>query len=183
MIWFRRERPPEGPPRPPHIDLEALMGELVGMEARGISSREMAYLRANAPRQSIDKWGQPLPLSTVDQDRLDSAFALLVSPLERGRSLLTSGQLGPDEVSALKATNPEVLQALREQAQLEMVEHGPPFAAWAEAALSYLFEKPAAQYAAEQPEKAGGRNAANPGAPPTPVDRLEVSVRQQTRRQ
>lgn len=154
------------------------------MQARGIDSREMAFLRANAPRQSIDKWGKPLPLSAVDQDRLDRTFAIMASPLDRGRVLLESGQLTPGEVQALKATNPDVLSALQQQAAYEMANHGPPYAAWAEAVLGYLFQKPAAQFVSDkQPDtsKGGNQNTESPGAPPTPVDRLEKGVRLQAK--
>ncbi len=155
-------------------------------ESKGISSVEMEFLRANAPRQSVDKWGDPLPLSAVDQDRLDRTFALLVSPLERGRALLVSGELIPQDVSALRMTNPDVLLALQQHAEMEMASNGPPYAAWAEASLSYLFERPAAVALAAPDQPApgkGGGKQPGPGALPTPVDRLDPAVRQQSKGQ
>lgn len=163
------------------------MAATLGLEAQGISSVEMAYLKDHAPRLSVDKWGQPLPLSTVDQMRLDDIFALMVSPLERGKALLHSGRITPGEVDALATTNPEVLAALVAEARMDMVLHPAPYSPWAEAVLGYLFQKPAAAFLKEGPDgpddatKPTGQNAKAPGAPPTPVDRLEPAVREQRR--
>lgn len=160
------------------------MAATLGLEAQGISSVEMAYLKDHAPRLQTDKWGQPLPLSTVDQMRLDDIFALLVSPLERGQALLHSGRITPGEVDALATTNPDVLSALVDEARMDMVMHPAPYAPWAEAVLGYLFQKPAAVFLKEGPDEATkptGQNAKAPGAPPTPVDRLEPAVREQRR--
>ncbi len=182
--WLKRQRPPKGPAAPPHVDLLAVMAAAQGLEAQGISSVEMAYLKDHAPRLRTDKWGQPLPLSTVDQARLDDIFALLVSPLERGEALLHSGRLTPGEVDALATTNPDVLGALVDGARMDMVQHPAPYSPWAEAVLGYLFQKPAAVFLKEGPDAAlqpTGQNAKAPGAPPTPVDRLEPAVREQRR--
>lgn len=155
------------------------------LEAQGISSVEMAYLKDHAPRLQTDKWGQPLPLSTVDQARLDDIFALLVSPLERGRALLHSGRITPGEVDAISVTNPDILAALVEEARMDLIKTPAPYAPWAEAVLGYLFQKPPALFLKEGPDdgatKPTGQNAKAPGAPPTPVDRLEPAVREQRR--
>lgn len=175
---MKRDKPGKGPPAPGHVDLGAIMLASHDLSMKGISTPEMEYIRAHAPAQSMDKWGQPLPLSLVDQGRLDRVFSLLVAPLARGRALLESGRLTPDEVDALAATNPDVLQALVQQAMTEMIDHPAPYAPWAEAVLGFLFQRPAAKFLADQQAGGKGAQAGDVAAPPTPVDRLDPAVRQ-----
>lgn len=187
--WLKRQRPEKGPAAPPHVDLQAIMAAVQGLEAQGVSSVEMAYIKDHAPRLSADKWGQPLPLSSVDQARLDDIFALLVSPLERGRALLHSGRLTPGEVDALATTNPDILASLVAEARMDLIRTPAPYSPWAEAVLGFLFQKPPALFLKEGPDgpdgpnnaSPTGQNAKAPGAPPTPVDRLEPAVREQRR--
>jgi hypothetical protein len=185
LIWLKRPKPGKGPPPPGHVDLVALMAQAGDMAARGINSAELTYLKAHAPRLAVDKWGQPLPLSTADQFRLDRTFALLASPLARGKALLESGRLTPDEVQALEQTNPQVLDALVQTTVGDMTAHPAPYAQWVEAVLGFLFQKPPDKYFRDLQSPGGNGphgNVTPPGAPPTPVDRLEKAVRDQPRR-
>ena len=180
-----------GPPAPPppdagHVQLEALMGQVAEAEGSPAPSPAALYIRAHAPKLQLDKWGEPLPLSAVEQDRLDRMFAVLASPYERTMALMRSGLLGPDEVDAVQAVHPEIYALLVDVAKRQMMESDPPYGVWAESMLSTLFGKPAAKiYGGESeanPEKGapkGGGKAAVPAGATTQADRRDADVRQQ----
>ena len=180
MTWLKQPSPPKGPPSPPRIDVRALAINIATVDASGEDLPPSAdYLRDFGPRTAYDKWGQPLPLSSMEQDRLDRITAVLIEPMVRGTALLHSGQLIPSEVAAIKTVHPEVWADMVEAAVLDMGKARPPFSAWAEAVLSVLFEKPASDmYGPPESEEAvkarGGAVAKQPG---TPADRRELAVR------
>jgi hypothetical protein len=162
-----------------HVDYEELAAHVERNRAMGIETPAMAYLWAKAPRQELDQWGEPLPLSPMQQDQLDRIFAVLAGPLERGTALLHSGQLIDDEVDAIMTVYPDVYLIMLERAQDDMFKNPPPYPAWAEAQLGVLFRKPASTvYAApEKPigEPSGGTLKAPEG---TQADRRELSLRE-----
>lgn len=159
------------------------MGTAAHLEAQGIVTPALTYLRETGPQLETDKWGQPLPLSAADQDRLDRIFAVLADPMTRGRALIVSGLLAPDEVDALITVHPDVWTALSAQAFEEMGTTPPPYRAWAEATLNVLFLQDAAQvFTSGAPPalpKQAGNVSVGPDSLGTPADRRETSVREQ----
>lgn len=182
--WLKQASPPDGPPSPPRIDVRAMAINIAQVDGSGEGLPPAAeFLRDFGPRPAYDRWGQPLPLSSQEQDRLDRMVAVLVSPDARGTALLHSGQLVPSEVAAIKTVHPEVWADMIEKAVKDMGKAGPPFAPWAESTLSVLFEKPASEIygqTEEEPHPSQG------GSPPheqrfkgTPADRRELAIREQ----
>lgn len=170
------------------------MGQVAEAEAAvaaGQAPRPVAlYIRAHAPKLQLDKWGEPLPLSAVDQDRLDRMFAVIASPYDRSLALMKSGLLAPDEVDAVQAVHPEIYSLLVDVAKRQMLEADPPYPVWAESMLSTLFGQPAAKvyggaaeiHPGDGPKpaaKGGGAPAGIPAGAATAADRRDADVRQQ----
>lgn len=189
MSWLKLPAAP-APPEPAHVDLERMMHVLTAEPDPPTLAKQ--YLMTKAPRAQLDKWGAPLPLSAVDQDRLDRVFAVIASPHDRTRALLRAGMLGPDEVDAVSFSFPEIYGELEREALKELVVTAPPYEGWAETVLGILFGKPPAEVIAggiDQPGKPQqdgqpppGKPKASGGAPagmPTPADRRDVAVRAQ----
>lgn len=155
----------------------------VEQEAEGApTSPAIAYVRANGPKLQQDKWGELLPLSTPEQDRLDRMVAVLSHPLERGLALVLSGTLDPGECEALRTVHADAYGLLVQHARADMAQTQPPFAVWAEQTLTVLFGKPVAKVYGDEvaPKKAppsGPKGTGPTGA--TQADRREVAVRQQ----
>ncbi|HET7037167.1 MAG TPA: hypothetical protein VFI42_15890, partial [Thermomicrobiaceae bacterium] len=128
-------------------------------------------LLAHLPTEQFDRWLQPLPLSIVQQDRLDRMVAVLEQPLERGRALLVSGTLDTLERDALKEGRPEAYDAIYAQAVREMATAGPPLPAWADGVLGILFGRDAAHVFAEETTDADGKPKGGQftGKPPVPT--------------
>lgn len=191
MSWLKKP-PAPAPPEPAHIDLERMMTVLTAEPDPPTLAKQ--YLMTKAPRAQLDKWGAPLPLSSVDQDRLDRAFAVIASPHDRTRALLRAGMLAPDEVDAVSFAFPEIYGELEREALKELVVTAPPYEGWAETVLGVLFQKPPADVVTgglggpdKQPGEGGQPPKGKPKAAPgdmvtgmaTPADRRDVEVRQQ----
>ena len=187
MSSWLKGPPAKAPPVPGHVNIETLMGTADQLEAQGMVTPALTYIRTNGPQQEIDKWGEPLPLSSVDQARLDRLFAILSEPYARGRALLLAGMLIPDEVDALMNVYPDVWMTLATQAWNEMHVTHPPYPLWAETTLGVLFAKPAdvvftgpSPKAPDQQAQAEGTGIRTNPAPGTQADRREAAVRSET---
>lgn len=185
--WLKQDAPGPGPKPPARTDLMSFYRfvDQTMQQSGGQLPPDVAYLLKVAPVAAEDRWGMPLPLSENEQNRLDRLAAVMASPLVRGRLLLISGQLGPDEVEALVAGRPEAYAVLVHEATREVLEAGPPIAAWAEAQLAILFGRPAGQVFTGEKAPAEQQAAGNGGRPGgavvpfgTPADRREVAVRE-----
>jgi hypothetical protein len=179
--WLKRPHPGKGPPMPASVNIEILEAKIEEARRMGIQTPAQTYLQVNKPVVALDEWGQPLPLSSMQQDYLDRVFAVLVSPMERGRALLHSGRLCPDEVEPLVTVYFEIWQTLVEQATADMLANPPPYPAWAEATLGVLFQKPASAMYNPTPEKTIGSPPRGQVKAPegTQADRRELAVREQ----
>jgi hypothetical protein len=194
MTWLHM--PPMRPPAPPpHVALERLMGAIAQQEALGLATPASGYLRLMCPKMQLDKWGIPLPLSDVDQDRVDRLFAVLVQPLERLRVLLHCGMLMDEENDAVKTAFPEVYTVIVEETLREMMQSAPPYREWAETTIGVLFGMPPAQLlqtAGPSPEQQSAQASAPkttrpasdrmPGTQGTAADRRDIGVRAEQRR-
>lgn len=189
MSWLN-EPPAPSPPEPAHVDIEQMMQVLQAEPDPPTLAK--TYLMAQGPRQQLDKWGAPLPLSSVDQDRLDRAFAVIASPHDRTRALLRAGKLAPDEVDAVTAAFPEIYGELEREALHDLITTAPPYEGWAETVLGILFGKPPAEVVSGG--LGGPPQQPGEGAPPkgkakapasmaagmaTQADRRDVEVREQ----
>lgn len=180
--WLKRPHPITGPPMPPSVNIETLWAKLEESRRRGTQTPAETYLSLKAPPIQHDDWGQPLPISAMEQDYIDRVFAVLLSPMERGEALLHSGRLCPDEVEPIAVVFFEIWETLVERATQAMFDAGgPPFPAWAEASLGILFQKPAsAMYNPTPAEQPIGSQSRGQVKPPegTQADRRELSVRE-----
>jgi hypothetical protein len=184
--WLKQREPPKGPPLAGHVDVGMLLGKIHEAETAGQNTLAQMYLQEHAPKQELDKWGEPLPLSSFTQDGLDRLVAVLASPDTRGRALLHSGQLAPDERDAIAAVYPEVYDQFASEVYMDMVTEDPPFPAWVEAVIGILYGIPAAQvFTGGSPPRAKDLQApakkATAGldaSPPTQADRREIPVRE-----
>jgi hypothetical protein len=165
-----------------HVNVSMLRGALGQLEAAGQLTGAAAYLHELAPVLEVDKWGEPLPLSPSDQNALDRVFAVLSEPYARGKALLTSGLLAPDEVDALIDVYPDIWQRLCKEAADDMARTPPPYVGWAEDTLSVLFKMPPERVFAEGPPPAPMPKTesleAKVGTTATPADRRETAVRE-----
>lgn len=177
--WLKKPHPGKGPPMPASVNLETLMAKIEEARRFGIQTPAQSYLAIKAPAQPMDEWGQPLPISSMDQDFLDRVFAVLADPMGRGRALLHSGRLCPDEVEPIAVVYPEIYEVMLELAQADMLDHPPPYPAWAQATLGVLFQKPAsAVYTSEGEQPTGSLPQGQIKTPEgTPADRRELAVR------
>lgn len=176
---------------PEKVPVERLMGELAANEVKGLGTPASAYLRLMAPTVKLDKWGMPLPLSDVDQDRIDRLVAVLDDPWTRARSLLRAGMLLAEETDAVKTAFPEVYTALAGQVLRDLMESPPPFREWAETTIGVLLGLPPAELlksAGPTPEQQAESAATSqapgklPGAQGTAADRRDMGVRSEQRR-
>lgn len=186
MSWLYG-KPAKSPPEPGHVHLEALMGVAANLEAQGATTPVLAYVRANGPKQSVDKWGQALPLSAVEQAKLDRMFAILSEPYARGMALLKSGMLLPDEVDALATAHPDAWMLIALPTWNEMHIAPPPYPMWVEQVLGVLFRVPApVAFQAPAPKQPNPQQQANMQGPtpsaalPTQADRRDAAVRSGT---
>jgi hypothetical protein len=175
MSWLD-EPPRKGPKPPQHVDMMKL--HRIASSSAGPLPPDVAKLIEIAPPLQFDRWGNPLPLSGDDQHRLDRIAAVVGDPYARGRALLLSGELAPDEVEALATARPVVYDILVQEATREMLENRPPFQPWAEDVLERLFRRPPPlvyEVAEEQKQQKG------PGGqklPATPAERREIAIRE-----
>jgi len=181
LTWLNGE-PAKLPPEPADVDLVREYGEA---EDVGRQSLALTYFREHAPKLPTDMWGLPLPLSHVDQDRANRLWAILVSPLHRGRALMRSGAILKDEAAALHEVYPDVWLMLDDELRAAMVSGKPPFPAWAEALIGTWFNLPPKVAFAQAQDKAKGggdgkekSTTAGDTALPTPADRRELAVRE-----
>ena len=179
--WLKRPHPEKGPTAPPSVDYEKMWELIEQRRALGIQTPAQAFLAIKAPAMSLDQWGEPLPLSSMQQDYLDRIFAMLLNPKVRTEALLHSGRLCPDEVEPVATVFPEVWEAICEDAQRDMVAHPPPYPAWVESTLGVLFQKPASAVYNPTPEKPMGSPPQSQVKAPegTQADRRELAVREQ----
>lgn len=168
MLWLKNPKPAKAPPAPKTIELLAIT---TGLAQAPMLSPSMAYLQDHLPEQPLDRWGQPLPLSSVQQDRLNRLVAVLANPYERGMALLKSGTLDTIETNALREGTPEVYARINQEARMDMIQAGPPISLWAEAVLGVLFGRDAAIVYGESDQAPNPRSgfAGNPPLP-TPSD-------------
>lgn len=180
--WLKRPQPDPkvAPAAPASVDIEKMWGIIEGKRALGIQTPAQAYLALKAPAQPLDQWGMPLPLSSMDQDKLDRIFAMLADPHGRTVALLHSGRLCPDEVEPVATVFPEVWETICQRTQDEMIANPPPYPAWSEATIGVLFQKPAASVYNPVPEKPMGSPPHSPVKAPeaTQADRRELAVRE-----
>ena len=190
VIWLKAPRPGKGPPSPGHVDIDLLRRQANALAARGMTTAAMEYLDEKGPKINIDKWGRPLPLCRVDQDRLNRLFAIMAAPFERGWALVVSGQLSPAEVDAIQYVAPEVWVVMRDRIVHDMIEAGPPFPSWVVAQLDVFFGESTATVfetaqgdvaAQELGQSSGGGRLPLPGPHGTPADRRELAVREERR--
>lgn len=167
------------------------MGKLSEKEAMGEGTPASAYLRLTLPIIKLDKWGAPLPLSDVDQDRVDRLCAIMEDPWGRARALLRAGMLLAEEVDAVKVAFPEVFTALVEQTLRDMMDSAPPYREWAETTIGVLLGLPPAELlrsAGPTPEQQSASAATSrapgklPGSQGTAADRRDMGVRSEQRR-
>lgn len=178
-LWLKKETPQAGPPRAGHVDYDELVKKIEEQRRLGIAGPVAEYMDKVRPPQQFDQWGEPLPLSALDQDRLDRTFAILAGPMERGTALLHSGQLIDDEVDAIEAVYPGIYVLIVERAKNDMFATDPPYPAWAEAQLGILFRKPASSVYSPKPAEEMPTYRAAPKSPEgTQADRRELSVRE-----
>ena len=174
MSWL--EKPPaKGPKAPQHVDMMRLHRMATSLPQL---PPDVAKLVEIAPALTFDRWGNPLPLSASDQHRLDRIAAVVGDPYARGRALLLSGELAPDEVEALATVRPVVYDILVQEATREMLDGEPPFQPWAEDALDRLFKKPAPLVYEAAEEQAQQQQAGGPKVPSTPAERREIAIRE-----
>lgn len=178
--WLRKETPPDGPAMAGAIDAAVFTDKLSALRTMGISTPAEEYVFNKIPKQDLDQWGNPLPLSPLSQDTLDRIFAIMAAPLERGTALLQSGQLIDDEVDAIEAVFPDVYMMMMERVRNDMLTYEPPYPAWVEAQIGILFRKPAS--AVYRPESTTAPPEPRIGGLKTPqgtqADRRELSVRE-----
>lgn len=172
MLWLKQETPAKRPADPKRVSLTAVLAQLTQDEITGApTSPAIQYLAKNLPLRATDRWGRELPLSTVEQEKLDRMAAVLFDP-NRSRLLLKSGRLDTIEVDALREGQPGWYAALVQAAKADMVQAGPPLPAWADAVLGILFGRDAALvYGAETDtdEPSKSKFAGKPPSP-TPAD-------------
>ena len=184
--WLKKRSPPAGPPAPGHVDHADLLDQLHEKQRLGIATPAMLFLQEKAPPEARDKWGQPLPLSAYDQERLDQMVAIMAAPYERGQALLHAGMITPGEVDALIRVYPEIYAILEQEAVDDMMAHPPPYPAWSETTLGVLFGVAAAKvYGGGTPElpkqeslQGAPRKGTEAEVPSTPSERREVAVRE-----
>jgi hypothetical protein len=182
MNWLKSDKPAKPPAAPEHADLEELMDQAIAYESMGIVQPGTIYIREHAPRPGVDRWGELLPLSAVEQDRLDRMTAVLRDPLYRTKALLRSGTLSPDEVDAIATAFPEIYAELYDQTIADMIAAKPPFPSWAEGVLAVFFMRPAADvYPAAPPPPSAGQPSQVAPLVPTQAERREIAVREQRR--
>lgn len=168
---------------PASVNVEVLWAKLEESRRRGTMSPAETYLALKSPPIQLDDWGEPLPLTAMDQDYLDRVFAILKDPHGRGTALLHSGRLCPDEVEPIAVVYFEIWETMVDRARDDMFSSGgPPFPAWAETSLSVLFQKPASAVYNPKPadEPTAGNAPHGKVKPPeaTQADRRELAVRE-----
>jgi len=172
MLWLKQPKPAARPKGPPKVNLTAVYAQLVQVEMMGEPlTPAIKYFADHLPLRNVDRWGQELPLSDVEQEKLDRMAAILFEP-GRGALLLKSGRLDTIEVDALKGGRPGWYATLSQQATADMVKAGPPLPMWSEAVLGVLFGRDAAlvygkelDVNQESESKSGKFN----GKPPNPL--------------
>jgi len=174
--WFKGDQGP-APPKPPHVDLMKLSGNIEHQAAAGPLPPAAQYLQQYAPSLLTDEYGQPLPLDVTDQERLDRMVAVLRAPFVRGRQLVTSGTLDTDESDALRLGAPDEYAGICEDARNAMIAEKPPFPAWAEGVLGVLFGKDAAVVygkgdSDQQMQQPQGSKFSGKPPLPTPADQV-----------
>lgn len=180
MTWLSSDPAPL-PPEPADVDVTAEVEAALGDKR----SPALQYFAAHAPRIPLDTWGQPLPLARSEQEDANRLWALLVSPLHRGRALMRSGAILPSEAALLHDVYPDLWLLLDQELQEAMVRGKPPFPAWAESLIATWYAMPAAAaYSQAQEGQKGGASPSRGGrksndtALPTPADRRELAVRE-----
>lgn len=178
MSWLNKE-PATAPPEPADVDVADVMADA----EKNNDSAALQYFRAHAPHVPVDMWGLPLPLSRVDQDRANRLWALLASPLHRGRALIRSGVILRDEAALIHEVYPDLWLMLSDELDAAMVSGRPPFPVWAEALIGTWYGLPPkvafAQAQGGKAPRGGSKTAtAGHGAMPTPADRRELALRE-----
>lgn len=169
MLWLKRPEPAPRPKDPKHVSLTGILAQLTQDEMIGApSSPAIKYLATNLPERPTDRWGAELPLSAVEQEKLDRIAAVMFDP-GRGKQLLASARLDAIEVDALKNGQPGWYEALCLAARADMIQGKPPFPRWAENVLGVLFGRDAALvYGAETDVEKPSRSKFD-GEPPSPT--------------
>ena len=187
MSWCKRQQPGKPPAPPRHMDvveLHRLVQEAQSFAPPGTPvPPEMQTLLDAAPPLRLDRWGMPLPLDLPAQYRLDRVAAILADPINRGRSLIRSGQIGPDETAAMLAGRPADYMVLKREVLRDVIVAGPPLPQWVEATLAIFFQRPASQLLAMPQPEAPPKPSGGPGPREvpfgTPAERREQAVREE----
>ncbi len=158
MLWLKKPKPEKAPPAPKRISTVQLATLRIAARAQPDQPLN-AYLLAHLPPEEFDRWLQPLPLSAVQQDRLDRMMAVLEAPIDRGRALLVSGTLDTLECQALREGQPKAYEILRTWAIHDMVAGKPPLPGWSEGVLGVLFGREASHVFAEEKTDKSGKPA------------------------
>lgn len=184
MTWLNAPQPPSLPPTP-HVQLAAMLGAIAEQEAAGMTTPAVQFLRMVAPKEEVDKWGQPLPLAKATQDRVDRIFAVLSDPYARVMRLVRAGELIGDEVVAIKTAFPDVYAQVVEAVARDLMHSTIPLRAWAEGTLTVLLEMPPAQVVQLQTTQPAKPKPGTPEKTPdmsgTAADRRDIGVRKDLR--
>lgn len=178
--WLK-EAPEKAPALPPRVSLEILIAHEQELEAAGHPDPAMAYIREHAAAIELDSWGNPLPLSDGEQDSVDWMTWLLAAPLQRLDQLVRSGTITDDDAIAVQSVFPEAYASLTQSASFDLIKAGPPIEAWAECALSVLFQQPIEAVYSGQQQDAGESKPQQSSKPSTDgatqADRRDPSLR------
>src|SRR4051812_19041633 len=110
-VWCKNPKPGKAPPAPKPITPQMLT-MIRGAANMNPTDPKCAYLLKHLPKEEFDRWMQPLPLSVVQQDRLNRMMAVMMDPINRGRALLLSGTLDTLECEALHDAIPQAYEIL-----------------------------------------------------------------------
>jgi hypothetical protein len=187
MSWCKRPEPGKPPAPPRHVDvvdLHARVQDIKSVLPPGAPLPvEFQTLLDAAPPLRLDRWGMPLPFDAPAQYRIDRVAAILADPINRGRSLIRAGQLGPDETAAMLAGRQADYMVLKREVLRDVIVAGPPLPQWVEAQLAIFFQRPASQLLElpQQPEAPKASGGKGPREVPfgTPAERREQAVREE----
>lgn len=168
MVWCSKPKPAKAPPTPRNIT-PGMLAVIRAAVSKFPTVPANVYLKAHLPVEEFDRWMQPLPLSIVQQDRLNRMMAVILAPIDRGRALLLSGTLDTLECEAIKEAHPDAYQILKDQAVREMVQSGGSLPQWSEAVLGVLFQRDAAHVFVEEKTDKEGKPLSGGAAARTPI--------------
>lgn len=186
MSWCKRKEPGKQPAQPTHIDVVELNRRIQAIAQAAPPGTplpvELQVLLDACPPLRLDRWGEPLPFSDPEQFRIDRVGAILADPINRGRSLIRSSSMGPDEVQAMATGRPEDYRFLKQEVLRDVLVAGPPLPLWVESQLAIFYQRPVSQVlTTEEPEAPKPSPGKSGGEVPfgTPAERREQAVREE----